>query len=142
MRYTLEEQTEALDYLKSTVKPSDTLYTVLKHVSQSGMTRHISVMRVTENKTIQCLDWYILRALDRREAKDGSVVVGGCGMDMGFHLIYTLSSVLFHDGFTCVGEGELGKYNSCPANDHFNGDRDYTPHNHRDGGYALKQQWV
>jgi hypothetical protein len=25
--------------------------------------------------------------------------VGGCGMDMGFHLVYTLSRALFDDGY-------------------------------------------
>ena len=27
------------------------------------------------------------------------VGVGGCGMDMGFHLVYTLASVLYKDGY-------------------------------------------
>ena len=27
------------------------------------------------------------------------VGVGGCGMDMGFHLVYTLSRELFDDGY-------------------------------------------
>src|SRR3990167_5500047 len=63
------------------------------------------------------------------------VRVGGCGMDMGFHLVYNLSRVLFPDGFDCIGK-------DFPANDHSNGDRDYKPHTHKDGGYALKQRWL
>jgi len=31
--------------------------------------------------------------------KTNSVGVGGCGMDMGFHLVYTLASVLYNDGY-------------------------------------------
>ena len=78
--------------------------------------------------------------------------VGGCGMDMGFEVVYQLSARLYPDGFGCIGE-------KCPSNDHSNGDRDYTPHGHRkavhvpndsdalnhwhrEGGYALKQRWL
>ncbi len=101
---------------------------------------------------------------DKREA----IRVGGAGMDMGFHIVYSLSSALFRDGFGCIGE-------RCRSNDHTNGDRDYTPHCpfcatrdagepvnygngttgpslharpegrahwHSDGGYALHQKWL
>lgn len=37
--------------------------------------------------------------------------------------------------FECIGHG-------CPSNDHCNGDRDYTPHHHNSGGYALKHRWL
>ena len=35
-----------------------------------------------------------------RKYKNDAVVVGGCGMDMGFHLVYTLSYVLFKENNT------------------------------------------
>ena len=99
------------------------------------------------------MSWAVARLLgwsfDRRN--DG-VKVNGCGMDMGFHLVYSLSYVLFPQGVGCIGAG-------CLSNDHSNGDRDYTPHGngmtphlrevivgadhwHRDGGYALRQRWL
>ena len=94
---------EAIDYLKSIIKKDDVLYTQLNHVSQSGMMRHIKV-RQLKNST--ALDWsrLISIALDWKEAKNrfggyNGIKVGGCGMDMGFHLVYTLSSVLFDDGY-------------------------------------------
>ena len=31
--------------------------------------------------------------------KTNAVGVGGCGMDMGFHMVYTLASVLYGDGY-------------------------------------------
>jgi hypothetical protein len=68
---------------------------------------------------------------DKREC----LSVSGCGMDMGFHVVYSLSRTLFKDNFECIGK-------SCPSNDHSNGDRDYTPHQHSDGGYALRHKWV
>lgn len=68
--------------------------------------------------------------------KGDALVVNGCGMDMGFHVVYELGYTLYgRDGFICIGE-------RCPSNDHSNGDRDYTPHAHTDGGYALRYEWL
>lgn len=136
------EQQVAITYLRGVVKPSDMVYTLLRHVSASGMTRHISLFVIGEDRKPISLDYYTSYACGYRRAKDGSLVVGGCGMDMGFSVVYNLAQALFNDGYTCTGEGKLGKYNGCYSNDHFNGDRDYTPHTHKDGGYALKQQWI
>jgi hypothetical protein len=82
------------------------------------------------------LGYNVAEALDMRYDREREgVKIGGCGMDMGFALVYDLSRVLFQDSFDCIGEG-------CPANDHRNGDRDYTPHEHSDGGYALRHKWL
>jgi hypothetical protein len=138
---------EAIDRLKQWIKPGDTLYTQIKHVSRSGMQRVIQVVkidcpdkyRIDEGKTepdILYLGYNVATVVDMRYDREREgVKVGGCGMDTGFHLVYELSHALFRDGFDCVGEG-------CPANDHSNGDRDYTPHRHSDPGYALKQRWL
>jgi hypothetical protein len=83
--------------------------------------------------------------------RDGGLGVGGCGMDMGFHLVYSLSRALFPTGFGCIGrvtnaKGERTAW--CNSNDHHNGDRDHTRHTtrrkhwHRDGGYALVHRWM
>ena len=46
--------------------------------------------------------------------KAEAIRVGGCGMDMGFHVVYNLSRALYRDGrFVCMGE-------DCPSNDHSN----------------------
>jgi hypothetical protein len=71
----------------------------------------------------------------RRDERYGGIKQHGAGMDMGFGLVYTLSRSLYPNGFECIGE-------RCPSNDHSNGDRDYTPHTHSDGGYALQQAWL
>jgi len=73
--------------------------------------------------------------------KHGGITVGGCGMDMGFHVVYSLSSYLYRDGFECIGDSE-GWGKKCPSNDHCNDDRNYTPHHHQSGGYALRQRWM
>jgi len=80
---------------------------------------------------INNLDYYISKALDW-PLNDKGIRVGGCGMDMGFHLIYSLSRILYPNGFDCIGD-------NCPSNDHFN--REDNKH-HKDGGYALIQKWL
>lgn len=154
------EREEATAFLRERIKPGETLYTIVRHVARSGMSRKISALQL---EGAQHWDWSLKigKAIGMPVDRDlGAVKVGGCGMDMGFHLVYELSRCLFPDGFGCIGKG-------CPSNDHSNGDRDYTPHGafvpwkaekkasglydvesqshkhwHRDGGYALRQRWL
>ena len=132
-----ESQTKKdLIQLHSMLKPGDTVYTCVKHVSNSGMNRVISVY-VIHNNEIYDMSWLAARTIGNRfDEKYGGVKMSGYGMDMGFALVYTLGRVMFAaNGFGCIGEG-------CPSNDHFNGDHDYTPHMHSDPGYALRQRWL
>ena len=69
--------------------PTDTIYTVLRHVSSSGMQREISVKMIDAGRIIH-LDWLVSQALDYRQGKHNGIVIKGCGMDMGFHLVHTL----------------------------------------------------
>lgn len=167
------ERAEAIARLREWIKPGDVVYTILRHRSRSGMSRTIDVLGIDPSEKgaggsprVFAFGWNVAKALgwtfDRE--REG-VKVSGCGMDMGFHLVYAMSSAMFPEGFGCVGEG-------CPSNDHSNGDRDYTPHNageplsgpmslgnrptfvttrlgpdarvhwHRDGGYAIRSRWL
>ena len=75
-----------------------TVYTVLRSVSASGMTRHIS-FKVAENSNIYDITYLVARVLgERLNDRNGynTIKVNGCGMDMGFHMVYNLSSVLYH----------------------------------------------
>ena len=149
-----KEQAEAKEYLRTLVKPGDTVYTILRHVSRSGMSRVIDPLVMTPDAGPYSIAGWAAKALgDKLDRDNWGVKVGGCGMDMGFSLIYNLSYTLFPNGFGCIGE-------RCPSNDHPNGDRDYTPHSrgihpsgpgeidmgadhwHKDGGYALKHKWL
>ena len=128
------DKEQALNQLRDLLPPGTKVYTTLNHVSRSGMTRDIS-MRIVKDGEIRSIDYLARIVLGEKEAKNGGIRVGGCGMDMGFHLVYTLSYYLYPDGFTCVGK-------KCPANDHINGDRNYRRHKHNDGGYALIHEWA
>ena len=94
----------------------DTVYTVLRSVSSSGMSRTISLKVAKEGKILDLtyyasivLDWPLVEVNGSRALR-----VGGCGMDMGFHTVYTLSRVLFRE------EGQTSP----------------------DAGYALNHAWA
>ncbi len=140
------EEKEAREYLKGLFKQDirkgkhPVVYTILKHVSNSGMLRHIDVIYIKDNKPIK-LNWYIEKmGLYKRGSMESnnsdSLRVGGCGMDMGFNVVYSLSRNLYLNGHNCLGE-------YCHSNDHVNGDRNYDRrHKHKDSGYLLTQSWI
>lgn len=155
MKASAEEVAYAKSRLLDVLSPGDTVYCILRHVSRSGMSRTISLYAKTDSG-MQWLDGFAvkLNVGSGFDKKRGGLKVGGCGMDMGFALVYELNYRLFPDGFGCTGE-------RCPSNDHSNGDRDYTPHKadrrkgmknaekparrehwHREGGYALTHKWL
>lgn len=127
---------EAIETLRGQfgIKPGDTLYTNLIHVSASGMYRVLDVYKIVDN-TLLRLSWSAAAACGLKyDMKHEGVGMRGCGMDMGFWLVYELSSVLFPDGFACIGahpDGRLGPNLTCPSNDHTNGDRSYRKHKTR-----------
>lgn len=137
----MKEQQEAIAELRELLKPGDTVYCILRHVSRSGMMRAISPVIIRDGESWE-IDYLVCPALGRKfNERHGGVTCHGCGMDMGFELVYTLSRTLWPDGFECIGKGEeWGKH--CPSNDHSNGDRNYESHHHESGGYALKHRWI
>lgn len=91
---------EALDHLREAFPKGSTVYTILRHVSKSGMLRHISPVALTPDGPRYW--WmYVATALDLPTVNGmhDAVKVRGAGMDMGFHLAYNLSYVLYGDGY-------------------------------------------
>jgi len=152
-----QEQDEAIEILRGLLPPGITVHTILEHVSRSGMQRRIRPVLLTPDADGQT--WsrhigYLVGKAIRERTVDQSVVIGGCGSDVGFDLVYALGRALYPAGFGCIGE-------RCRSSDHSNGDRDRTPdrsecitsdkdgnqrevhtHWHRDGGYALRHEWL
>lgn len=120
--------------LKSLIKPGDTIYTILKHVSTSGMYRRIALVIKTEDG-LRNISGLAADVAGYKWCDDDSLGAHGCGMDMGFDIVYNLGRELFNGNFICTGE-------TCYSNDHVNGDRNRTPHQHGDGGYALRREWL
>lgn len=88
-------------HLLEILQPGDTVFCSLKKRSASGMTRCID-LRVfrgdSRNPTTQWLSYWVAKALDYTfDEKTEAVKIGGCGMDMGFHLVSTLAAKLFGD---------------------------------------------
>jgi hypothetical protein len=131
---TKDEIAQATTFLRSLLKPGTTVYTKINHVTRSGMSRSITAYAIIDDKPVY-LSGYAARVLDERRDKYDGITLAGCGMDMGFELVYRLSRKLYPEGYTCVGQ-------HCPSNDHSNGDRNYGRHHHCDGGYALRQRWL
>ena len=86
------EKKEILEFLKTKLENNDTIYTNLKHVSKSGLTRDIQLMVIKDNEPL-FLNYYVSKYLGYRIVNGGLRVSGG-GMYMGFHLVYNLASKL------------------------------------------------
>lgn len=134
------DRDEAKAELLKILPPGTNVYCILRHVARSGMMRCISLIVIDgyprDISRLAC------KAAGFRESRNHEgIEVGGCGMDMGFHLVYELGRTLYPDGHGCAGP-------DCHSNEHTNGDRSYEPHSeakphwHRDGGYALRKVWL
>ena len=92
-----KEREEAKENLRALCPVGTTVYTILKHVSSSGMMRHIDVFIVKDNEPIM-LNWLIVRAgLHTKARNSHSLKVGGCGMDMGFSVVANLAEAIHDD---------------------------------------------
>lgn len=96
-----EAAAEAIKALREVrkIEKGDTIYTVLAHVSSSKMLRVIRLIQIKDNEpfdiSIRAAKALWLPYDERHEG----VRVSGCGMDMGFAVVYDLASQLFKDGY-------------------------------------------
>ena len=152
-RYTKDETLEAIDYLLAELTPGRTVYTKLTHVSRSGMSRSIEVYLAEGRDNLTDITWQVARATNSRvDNNHGGIVMQGCGMDMGYALVYGLGRTLYPDGVPCTGSrgydpdtyATLQDPPRCKSNDHANDatvpySRDVI---HENSGYALNQVWM
>jgi len=105
MRKTTAEQNDAKEKLLGWIKRGDTVYTICDHVSRSGMMRHIRLVvpLIGDDGKIHFIhpNYSAATLLGYSQVKKGNnaLKVGGCGMDMGFGLVYELSQKLFGNGY-------------------------------------------
>ena len=93
------KQKIVIESLKKEIKKGDTIFTILTKVNNIGTYRHIKPILFKNNEPY-FLGWQMSKALEYTyKEKTSSIGIGGGGMDMGFHLIYNLSSLLFNDGY-------------------------------------------
>ena len=91
--------------LRELIKPGDTIYTILRHVSKSGMSRDIDIY-IKRDDDMMCIsrDVDTVTGVSNGLAKDGSLKVPGCGMDMGFHVVDCLAWSLYPDEQKAPGQ--------------------------------------
>lgn len=115
---------DAQNAIKKLIKPQDRVYCTVLRVAPSGRSRRMKFFIVKDGEILN-ITHIICNALSYKYSTDGSMIISGCGMDMGFHVVYSLGSVLWPhgDGKTVTGR---------------NGDT--KPET--DGGYLLKYSYL
>jgi hypothetical protein len=122
MTYTATAKAEAKEYLQKLLSSGDVfardgkpvIYTGLESVSRSGMSRVINVYVCTKSGGIERISYWAARLLGVIQNHDNcGLKVSGCGMDMGYHIVNSLSMALY-----------------CPDK--------YT----HDGAYQLLHEWI
>lgn len=100
---TAQQRDGAISELREILPVGTTVHSILRTVSSSGMTRRIS-FAIAKNDEIKDITWLMHRAFggSYRMPMEGSfaLIVRGTGMDMGFHVVYSLSSLLHKDGYS------------------------------------------
>ena len=145
-RYTNDATAEAIGRLLSELTPGRTIFTKLTHVSRSGMSRSIECYLAQGRDNLTDITWLVARATNSRvDNTHGGIIMGGCGMDMGFALVYGLGRTLYPDGVPCTGSrGHDSEAPRCKSNDHVN--EATVPYSrdviHKGSGYALNQVWM
>lgn len=91
------EQAKALEFLRQFLRKGTKIYTLLRHVSAAGTRRHIDLYVVKQNEPIR-ITWSAAVMLDWAYSKRWEALqVDGCGMDMGYHAVHTLSALILKD---------------------------------------------
>lgn len=156
-KFSKTERDEAFKRLRAWLKPGDTVHTILDHVSSSGMSRDIRCIILKCEKG-EARDSHpnhaigVILGLSRAKRGDGNRI-GGCGMDMGFHIVHSLGYALFGE----EAEKGVGKKANALRKAIYEADKFYW---HQQGkkekpnwtkpsrewfagaGYALKHRWL
>lgn len=90
------------------LQPGDTLYTICRSVSRSGMSATYSVYRIAHDRDgkeyMQYLTYRVAKAtghrLQRHPVGGNDVIrMDGCGYDRAYQIVYDLSRAVFGDGY-------------------------------------------
>jgi hypothetical protein len=131
-KYTAE-QLETIKVLRKMLRPGAKVYTILRSRSASGMSRCIDAFHIGKDGHKSYLTGYMVQLGIGSQSRamweqSKGMRINGCGMDMGYHAVYSLGRILYPDGFA-LPNGRIGR----------NGDK--SGHD-SDGGYALAHEWI
>lgn len=134
-KYSKADRDQAFANLRKWIKPGDTVHTILDHVSSSGMSRDIRVVLIDKDGNTTHPNWAVQVLLGYPRAKRGDGMrVGGCGMDMGFHIVHSLGYALFGE----EAEHGTGKVANALRKAIYNADKFYW----HQGGKTAKPDWT
>lgn len=112
-----------LDLFRLGLRVGDTVYSVLRHVSASGMSRSIDFYIIKNGRPIW-ITGTIANLLKIKRSNSGEgVTIKGCGTDVGFDVVYSLGKTIWPNGTPKPHGTRNGKPDS-------------------EGGYALKHSWI
>lgn len=114
------------------VKPGDKVHIILRNISRSGMSRRMDFYLLRKDRLIY-ITGHVAKLTGYRQHTDGTLKVGGCGMDMGFAVVYDLSSRLFPRGYY-LQKDEWPRNNDKIIK--------ATGIDASGGGYALTHEWI
>jgi hypothetical protein len=98
------EKEAARNALLEMLKPNTTIYSIVRSVANSGMSRTIDFYAIQDNRPVY-LSGYISDLLDLPRSKaSGALRITGAGMDMCFATVYETSRKLFNDGYSLKSE--------------------------------------
>jgi hypothetical protein len=92
------DQSPSLEQLRQWLPKGTRVFTILRSVSRSGMRREVSVVVFLPGDNLPIYpNHHVCQVLGLRRGKREGVVLNGCGMDMGFHLVCDLAHALYGD---------------------------------------------
>ena len=104
---TKSQMTESMDRLREWFPKGATVYTIMRNVSRSGMSRDIGMIAMLKDdsgKVFMVHPNHATATVLGMSLKRDSVRVGGCGMDMGFHIVNSLSRKLYGEDYALKHE--------------------------------------
>lgn len=127
-KITAADRAEAVAELRRILFPGQTVYTVLRSVSSSGMSRTMDLFVIDGDGSgttwMRCISWLAAKACGFTwDSRNDAIRRNGCGMDMGYDTVSSLGHVVWPDG-TPKPHGSR------------NGEPDHA------GEHALKHSWL
>lgn len=124
----------AKTYLLERLKPGDKIYIASFRYTSAGW-HYLKVYIVLDGEILP-ITMYVAHLL-RMQFINTEIRAYAVGDNIANSISCDLGHYLWPDGFACLGPGR------CTASDHFNGEKNYSPHIvHKSGSSALSYTWL
>lgn len=94
----MSNKSEALETLLELLPVGTRIYTIVRSVSQSGMSRHISALVIKDGELRDITHLLERAGFGKHRAGKPGLYITGVNMDMCFKLVYDVSRTLYDDG--------------------------------------------